>query len=86
MELDAERAMAPDGTDAAEPGITRSSTGEDFEASAGPYGRDGCGHAHRLPCDTLHWDAVALLLRRGALTLIIFRQVRGCSGHEARGR
>ena len=36
------RAGMDDQVDPAEPDITRSSTGEDFEASAGPRGRDGC--------------------------------------------
>ena len=41
-----EQSAARHGSDAADPGITRSSTGEDFEASAGPRGRDGCAQAH----------------------------------------
>ncbi len=42
---DVERGTELQEADEAEPGITRTSTGEDFEACAGPCGRDGCATA-----------------------------------------
>jgi hypothetical protein len=43
------RAATEDHDVSAEPDITRSSTGEDFEASAGPRGRDGCAGSREPP-------------------------------------